>query len=822
MSRWKNVGAVGLSAVMLLSGVVPAAAAAGPETADAAVEASVQVKSKLVVPDTVPLETSLANSAASDAPTDAKIEKDEAIALARKLANVPDDYALQGIFYNANMATFPQLKRGPTWNVTFDKTVQDRYFGSINVTLDADTGRLLQFSRSENDPDKKPVFPPKTDLEEAKRIALAYLQQTNPDEMKETRYNESFEKNFKTPLDGDVRYHIQYDRTANGIPYPQNFISAEISGDGEIVGYQLNWDPALPFESPESVIGLEKATAIMAEKADLYLSYLFAYEPGQGKERKLMTAYQARLPFIDAKSGELWSFGGKTQTAAVQNRTPLTSAPLGEAPKPAGPITKEQAIKTVTAVFPLPEGAKLEKASYSEQKDSYDDALQSEWHIRWTVSDDERDAKGSLNTIWASVDGTSGEIRSFNRNDKVIMGKEKPDSEAVAAYKLSFEEAKEKAIAFVKSIVPYYTNQLYLENETSDELPAYKLAEMAAFRFRFGRIIDGVEAGYEGINVGIDRKTGEVSYYNNGFSTADYPLQKPQTIPVEQARSLLFSLYDIELQYLLELKGGSGYPIPFDIPPEKYNALVAAGEIKPEDGGELQVKLVYVPVPKYGSTQQNEIFLDAASGEWKQRSNGEPARLERPQATDIKGHKAEKELRMMVEYEALALQNGKVNPEQAMSRGEMIKMLVIAMNGGNGPIAVSKDRAASFSDVSRESPYFAYVESAVDLKLIDRDVSAFNPDAKMTREDMAKLIVRALGYHRLAQVPELFALHVSDADRIGEKGSAAIVLSLGIMPAKDGAFQPAAEVTRADAAAAFYRYLQKRAELQDRSPYYGW
>lgn len=85
----------------------------------------------------------------------------------------------------------------------------------------------------------------------------------------------------------------------------------------------------------------------------------------------------------------------------------------------------------------------------------------------------------------------------------------------------------------------------------------------------------------------------------------------------------------------------------------------------------------------------------------------------------------------------------------------------------------------------------------------------------MNREELAQLLVRALGYDKLANYSDLFNLQVKDATEVKLKGQVAIILALGILTTNEGNFTPAQDVSRAQAATAFYRYLQKRSTLQD-------
>ena len=188
-------------------------------------------------------------------------------------------------------------------------------------------------------------------------------------------------------------------------------------------------------------------------------------------------------------------------------------------------------------------------------------------------------------------------------------------------------------------------------------------------------------------------------------------------------------------------------------------------------------------------------------------------------ASDIEGHWGQQELQLMLDYQALDVKDGKANPDDKIKRGELVKMLVIAMNGGNGGFYYGAERAASFADVSNGSKYFAYVENAVDRGLLDVGAE-FNPEATLNREEMAHLIVKALGYKTLAKYDGIFNDHFADAGKLAHVGDAAIVVGLNIMSLTDGYFAPKGEVTKAQAASAFYRFLERRAELQDQPRYY--
>jgi hypothetical protein len=99
--------------------------------------------------------------------------------------------------------------------------------------------------------------------------------------------------------------------------------------------------------------------------------------------------------------------------------------------------------------------------------------------------------------------------------------------------------------------------------------------------------------------------------------------------------------------------------------------------------------------------------------------------------------------------------------------------------------------------------------------LIDVGDGSFNPSGNVSRDEMAELIVRALGYNALANYDHIFKTTYKDSVQIEHKGQAAIVVGLKIMSLSDGKFLPKKQVTRGEASVAFFRYLQARAELQE-------
>ncbi|MFD0694061.1 S-layer homology domain-containing protein [Paenibacillus sp. GCM10027628] len=736
---------------------------------------------------------------------EASITKERALELAKTYVTIPTGFTLQSVSLNSYYGSGG--RNVPTWNINYMKKVKDQYYGNLSVSINGMDGSLTSYSINDNDPDHKPSYPPKVDFKGAKDVASAWIAKVNPSKQKELLYNDTEENSFRTPLNGNYQYNIRFDRAVGGVPFSQNGMNVSVNGEGEVTSYNYNWDDNVSFEQNVTPISKEKAAQLFHDKSNLYLLYQIPY--GMKGKKTPITSYTVDPFSLNAVSGELWN-PGMGSAPAADGEKPLSDKPLAEKPSATLNLTKEQAAEKVVSAFNLSTDYKLQEASYNESTNPDSGETESTWNLNWSQPAD-KDSKSKIGGggAWASVNSKTGEILNFN--SYIPYG---PDSEKEIEGKVSLDDAKTAAVNFVKKHLPAYTDQLVLNMPSAKNYSEEQLKHMRNWDIQFKRVIDGISAGNENVGVSIDRTNGQIMNFHFSISDLPYPKTKPEVLAVDKAKDILLSQYNIKLNYVL---AGNG-PI-YGMPIEKYNVMVAAGKIAPTAavgtaGEKLEAKLVYSLEPKY---TREAFLLDAESGQWKNANTGEVISLEKVKVDDIDNHWARNELQLMLDYQALDVKDGKVNPDQTITRGELIKMLVIAMNGGNGGIYYGAERKASFADVAATSAYFAYVENAVDRGLLDPGAD-FNPEAKMNREEMAQLIVKALGYKSLTKFDGIFNTNFADASKLKNVGDAAIVLGLNIMSLSGDKFEPQQEVSKAQAASAFYRFLQKRAELQDRSP----
>jgi hypothetical protein len=99
------------------------------------------------------------------------------------------------------------------------------------------------------------------------------------------------------------------------------------------------------------------------------------------------------------------------------------------------------------------------------------------------------------------------------------------------------------------------------------------------------------------------------------------------------------------------------------------------------------------------------------------------------------------------------------------------------------------------------------IEAAVRAGLIKK--GEVKPEDPILRELMAAVLVRAMGFERVASIHDIYLIKAKDASSVNPayRGHAAIAMGLGLIRGVSGNFLPQAEVTRAQAAVALVRFM---------------
>lgn len=140
-------------------------------------------------------------------------------------------------------------------------------------------------------------------------------------------------------------------------------------------------------------------------------------------------------------------------------------------------------------------------------------------------------------------------------------------------------------------------------------------------------------------------------------------------------------------------------------------------------------------------------------------------------------------------------------PEAFVTRAEFVKMVMVAM--GDTDVQTS----AKFKDVATDAWYAPYVAAAAELGIVTGDENGnFNPEAQISREDMATILHRTVQGGKAVEAPEF-----SDSAEISEYAKTAVdfFAEMGVINGLgDGSFGPKKSATRAETAVMLYRLMK--------------
>lgn len=733
-----------------------------PTSASWAATAGVNASVSITKPASSPL---LAAQAAN-----AKLSKDDALKRANGYVKIPDSVKLSNTSFRSADAWRPFPEWSFSWTEKNPQNESDPLY--VSVTIDANSGELTAYSRYGGD--KQPANGiAQLSRDSARQMADRFLKQTSPQKVDLVQLYDRDMTKPKPPLGGTVQYPFHYVRLVDGVLFPDNGIEITVDETGTVTGFYLNWNDTVSFEKPDKVMGDKEALEAYKANTKAKLSYLLPWENQNQDDKTLSLIY--RNPFqqyLDPETGKLVDF---SQMEKIEPE-PVTESRL-PSHHSGKSLSQEAAFSLVKKILPI-DGYELTNAYYNESNYRENRPV-------WNLQLEKTNKSKEILSAYVEIDASTGDVLSYSNGDRRLFMQEGSGSK-----KQSAEKLKKAAINSVIKWSPTLASDLYY---TGSQTEKFERTEAERNTFQFQRYVHGIQAASGSASVVLNSETGEVLYYNAGVGTEKYSSALPEHISEEKAIEAWLEEAEPELVYALE----------------PSNEI----ELKNQSTkGKRTAKLVY----RMAVTPSEQAYvLNAADGEWILESTGKPFALHRETPTDIAGIEAEKALMLMYEYDAISIKDGKLMPEKSITRGEMIEMLIISLNQGRISPARYESRAASYADVAKSSKYFASVENAVDLGLLDKSSKRLNPDETINRAELADLLVRALGYSKLAEHKEMFTTTLTDVADVKSRGSIVIVSALGIMPGQDNRFQPAKEVSRADAALSFYRFLEKRTELQE-------
>ena len=313
--------------------------------------------------------------------------------------------------------------------------------------------------------------------------------------------------------------------------------------------------------------------------------------------------------------------------------------------------------------------------------------------------------------------------------------------------KLNVKQGYEKAYAALEVLAPSHfgENMDYLLDGDDKD---------SSGNYVFFRYVNGIEFADNSVRISVDMASGKIISYRIGYDDIEFP-SADSVISAEDAGKRLFEQVGYDVWYI-----------------PTY-----------EDDKPAEALAVY-------DTDSYDLTLDAFSGELKYKRDSEKV----GEYTDIENHYAKNAIEALARF-GIGFADSEFKPDSNITQADFVTLLNAAFND-YGPIVIYK--GISYNDI---------YDDAIADGIVKED--EYSPDADVTRDLAAKMIVRALGFEEVATLDGIYVPIFADvsADSVG---FTSILGAMGVIKGdENGNFNPSGTVTRADAAIMLYNYLSK-------------
>lgn len=706
-----------------------------------------------------------------------KLSAKQAEQIAVSTFSIPTTYTLQSENYNSSNS----LTQPSAYSLNYQSTDSAMRSQSIYVTIDANTGTVLNYSRPSSD--SQFVFPAPVSAKQAQQIANGWAQKLYPSQF----------SNVKplplTPnagsLVGPTQYTYTYERVVNGIAAPFNGFSVTIDQNGKLVGVSDSWTN-LNFPSQTKAISQSAANSLYQKALTLHLEYQTVYQSAGKSSTQLV--YQGtpqfypnwwgqqfnstsviEFPVINAATGSIVDATGSTyQPAKYAQPKPLVpGGPTGlQNPKPVN-WTEQQALSYAQNLFNITGSDTL--TSVNQYTNPSADTT---WNFGWQ--------RANHMSLQVSIDAKYGFLTSFNQYP---MQPQKPASNK--APKLTQAQIDATVTAFVKKAFANDTGDLGLTQSPTNVNNSNGLNTS----YQIVRLVGGIPDQSQSGNVYVDPQTGLIQSLwmnNTAQSTASLP-SISKAMSETQAISKWMQARPLQLEYL-------------ETQPQLASKLATNGKVpNPPAQQQPEVLLTYAPI----ANQNSSGAFNAVTGMFETSTTTPYTGT----IHDISGVAGAAQIQLLVDRELMTVDSqGNVHPGQTMTHAAFMKLLVdaLGLQGRYNPQILSSAAAKSaLAGVPKNAPDYQEIGSAYSMGWIPMN-EPFQPNALTTRDYAAQVLARALGFTPLLAHPEAFQFSPSDVASITSSDLAgdALAATLGMLPLQNGAFHPNNDITLADTAIA--------------------
>lgn len=310
-------------------------------------------------------------------------------------------------------------------------------------------------------------------------------------------------------------------------------------------------------------------------------------------------------------------------------------------------------------------------------------------------------------------------------------------------------EAQNIAENFLKKVTPNKFAQTKYEDSNNEVLKTVVVEDSNVLSFNFIRQVNGIDFSSNSLNVQVDKTKGKViGYNNNWYDNVVFP-DVSQSMTKETAFNKIKESKSFGLQYAMLDKEKDGLVYNFKNADENYI-------IDPVSG----------------------IRLDFTGQAYKDDKL--------PKYTDISGHWCEKTVKELLEN-GYYVDGEKFNPNMNITQINFLKYI--------------------YSPVKNNYTDDEFYDMLLENGVIKKEEKA--PSSFVSNQEAAKIIVRYLGYDKIATHPEIFSNPFKDNIEEQNKGYAAICYALNIIKGDtNGNFNGTHNISNGEASIIVYNLIK--------------
>ncbi len=668
------------------------------------------------------------------------------------------------------------------WNLTWREpsSVAGPAFRENSIDLNAVTGALNNFDISDWEADK--TGSPLITRDEALQKAEAFIKQYHPEELAQSVLSpNTLQPNYGQFKTVTFTYNFNWERREQGVPVANDGIMVGVDPfSGRIVNCSFTWHTGITFPA---------AVAVDAAKETELLNQFgvipcYQVQPGQLNAEGVPEASLVYMLNcapglqIDPNTGSALTSDGKTTSlqdyVLLPGLTPAVSSTVYAGTPtvaPAQQVSPDVARQNAQRFFQAL-GLSGQAVAGGGGGSSWDGTFY-EKTLGYTLeSDTASGVQPGQQPPTVQVNAATGEVQNYSNFQGIQTTAVAPGSATTPS--LTPDEARTKALAFIKQVSPDKADQLVAANAPQ---MAFYAGNNQSVSVSFIRLIDGIPFPQDGIEMVFDQAGQVISYNCNWHQVALAPSGK--IITADQARQILLQQDPFKAEYTFPVSLAANYRIMQgngQTPANPFFALNFQGVAIAADTGK--------PVPPGVSN-----FLGIGIGNAEQQ----------PAAVVPHDNWAAAPLTILADSGMLPSTG--FQSDNPVTRRDALRVLMgslgmtVMEQPGQAPQSV-------FSDVYLNDPDYDLIQAAMDNGMLDPGPS-LNPDGTITRADFTEWLVRAMGYRQVAEMPASITLSFTDVKRLSntERNCIAIAEGLGIVKGGTNAmFYPDAPLTWAELA----------------------